>query len=152
MYWMLLPWKRYADFRGRSRRKEYWMFALLNVIVYLVLGVIVFGTGASMANLASTGPANPFAVYAILFRGSGLLFLLWWLIVLIPGLALAVRRFHDRDMSGWWLVGFVIANFIPLVNFVSAIVFLVLMLLPGTAGPNRFGPDPKDSSGAEVFS
>ena len=71
--------------------------------------------------------------------------------VLIPGLAVAVRRLHDRDLSGWWLLGFFVGYMIPLINFFVGIAFLVIMLLPGTPGPNRFGPDPKDPASAEVF-
>jgi len=149
--WMILPFKRYADFKGRSRRKEFWSFALLNLIVYAVLFAIVMGTGASMASLASADPNNPFAIYASLFSGTGIILAIWWLAVLVPTIAVTVRRLHDRDMSGWWYLGFFIAAFIPIVGFVSGIALLVLMLLPGTPGPNRFGPDPKDPTSAEVF-
>jgi len=62
-----------------------------------------------------------------------------------------VRRLHDRDMSGWWYLGVAVASIIPIVGFIASIAFLVLMVLPGTPGPNRFGPDPKDPTGAEVF-
>ncbi len=153
MDWMLLPLRRYADFTGRSRRMEFWMFAVLNVIVYAVLGVLVFGLmGGGEAMMGSIDPANPLAIYGSLFSGAGLLFVAWWLATLVPSIAVGVRRLHDRDMSGWWYLGFIVLSFIPLIGFVASIAYLVFMFLPGTVGPNRFGPDPKDPSGAETFS
>ena len=153
MEWMILPFRRYFDFTGRSRRMEFWMFALLNVIVYVVLGILVFGImGAGGGFGDNIDPNNPMSMYGEIFSGVGLLFVLWWLIVLIPGIAVGVRRLHDRDMSGWWYLGFVVASFIPLVGIVAGLAFLVLMVLPGTQGPNRFGPDPKDPGSAETFS
>jgi uncharacterized membrane protein YhaH (DUF805 family) len=149
--WMILPLKRYADFRGRSRRKEFWAFVLLNVIVYAALIAIMFGTGFSAASLAGADPTNPFAIYGSLFSGTGILLLIWGLAVLIPNIAVSVRRLHDRDLSGWWYLAFFIANFIPYINGLSSIAFLVVMCLDGTRGPNRFGPDPKDPASAEVF-
>lgn len=149
--WMILPLKRYADFNGRSRRKEFWSWVLLNIIVYAVLMAIVFGTGFSMASLAGADPSNPLAIYGAFFSGTGLLVVIWWLAVLVPNIAVSVRRLHDRDMSGWWYLGLVVANFIPFVNFIAGIAFLVLMCLEGTKGPNRFGPDPKDPTNAEAF-
>lgn len=152
MHWMLLPLKKYADFSGRARRMEYWMFALFQIIVYAVLAIIIFGAlGAGEAMLGEVDPANPLSVYGALFSGAGLLFLLWWLATLIPTIAVNVRRLHDRDMSGWWYLGFIVVSMIPLVGLIAAIGYLVLMFLPGTAGPNRFGPDPKDPSQVAAF-
>lgn len=132
MEWMLLPLKRYAEFSGRSRRKEYWMFTLGIIIVYLVLA-LVMGIGF-MGSDAGGG----------LLSGAGaVVFILFALAVFIPGLAVQVRRFHDIDKSGW----FVLLNFIP---YIGAIIVLVMMCLEGTKGPNRFGPDPKGPS-EEVF-
>ena len=132
MEWMLRPLKRYAEFSGRSRRKEYWMFTLGIIIVYLVLA-LVMGIGF-MGSDAGGG----------LLSGAGaVVFILFALAVFIPGLAVQVRRFHDIDKSGW----FVLLNFIP---YIGAIIVLVMMCLEGTKGPNRFGPDPKGPS-EEVF-
>lgn len=153
--WMIMPLKRFADFSGRSRRKEFWAFALLNLIVYVVLLAIVIGFGLSAREsliASAVNAENPYAIYAALFSGTGIILLIWWLAMLIPTIAVTVRRLHDRDMSGWWYLGFFIAMFIPLVSFVTGIVFLVFMCLEGTRGPNRFGPDPKDPAGVEVFS
>ena len=151
MDWMLLPLRKYAVFTGRSRRKEFWMFALLNVIVYVVIGALIFGMGGSgMFN--SVDPANPLAIYGALFGGVGLLLVAWMIGVLLPTIAVSVRRLHDRDMSGWWYLGFMVLSIVPFVGFIASIAFLVIMCLPGTLGGNRFGPDPKDPSGVDVFS
>lgn len=154
MDWMILPFKRFAEFSGRSRRKEFWMFALLNLIVYAVIFALMSMTGAfSMENLAAADPNDPFAIYGMMFSGIGLLLVLWWLIVLIPSISVGVRRLHDRNMSGWWYLGFIVASIIPVVGFIASIAFLVIMLLDGTPGTNRFGPDPKGRGGSdpEVF-
>lgn len=128
MEWMIMPLKRYADFRGRSRRKEYWMFFLLILIVGLGLGILTGGLGAMM---------DPTGAAADGMMGAGSIFMiLFYLAILIPALAVQVRRFHDQDKSGW----FVLLGFIP---FVGGIIVLVFMCLEGTKGENRFGPDPK---------
>lgn len=154
MEWMTMPLKRYADFSGRSRRKEYWMFFLLNILVIATVLILrsVVGGGASMMDAARNG-GGLLAIYGSLFSGIGILLALWWLATIIPNIAVNVRRLHDRDMSGWWYLGFIIVNFIPIIGGLIGLGYLVLMCLEGTKGPNRFGPDPKDSSGgADVFS
>lgn len=151
MHWMFLPLKRYFDFQGRSRRLEFWMFSLLNVLVLGVLGVITFMTGSTMEQVASADPNDPLAFYQIMFSGVGVLMAVWWLLVLIPSIAVAVRRFHDRDMTGWWYLGFIVLSLIPFIGFIASIAFIVVMALPGTDGPNRFGESPKDTVTADTF-
>jgi len=148
--WMLLPFKRYAEFSGRSRRMEYWSFILLNIIVYIVLGGIMVAGGFNLAALSNPAAMSTEGPGTLFYIGGGLLGL-YALAILIPSIAVVVRRLHDRDMSGWWYLGVVVASMIPFVGFIAGIAFLVLMLLPGTPGPNRFGPDPKDPASAEVF-
>ncbi|HEX8389010.1 MAG TPA: DUF805 domain-containing protein [Sphingomonas sp.] len=131
MNWMLLPLKRYADFQGRSRRKEYWMFALLMALLSIGLGLL----GGVFASVGADGWA----------LGALLPLTLFVVAVLIPSIAVQVRRFHDQDMSGWWIL----LNFVP---YLGGLVVLVFMCIGGTRGPNRFGPDPKDPSGAEHLS
>ncbi|MEL7688106.1 DUF805 domain-containing protein [Citromicrobium bathyomarinum] len=151
MEWMILPLKRYFDFQGRSRRLEFWMFALLNVIVFTVLSVIVFGTGATMSQIQAADPNDLGAIYGGMFSGLGILFVIWWLVVLIPSIAVSVRRLHDREMTGWWYLGFIVLSAIPLIGFVATIAFIVVMALPGTPGPNKYGPSPKEGVTAETF-
>ncbi len=127
MEWMLMPLKRYFDFEGRSRRKEYWMFTLLYALVMLVpltmliVGIVTSGDSDSMPLMASLGLSL-----------MGLIMLLG----LIPSLAVQVRRFHDQDKSGW----LALLNLIP---SIGGLIVLVFMCLEGTRGPNQYGPDPK---------
>lgn len=119
MNWYLEVLKKYADFGGRARRKEYWMFTLFNVLFSFVLGILdgFLGTVSRDA-------------------GIGLLGGLYTLAVLLPSLGVSVRRLHDTDHSGWWLL-------IALVPCVGAIVLLIFMVRDSTPGPNQYGPNPK---------
>jgi uncharacterized membrane protein YhaH (DUF805 family) len=87
----------------------------------------------------------------LFWLGIVLLFV-WALGIVIPSIAVTICRLHDRDMSGWWYLGFIVASMIPLVNFIAGIAFLIVMVLLGTKGANRFGPDPLDPEQVEVFS
>lgn len=158
MQWMILPFKRYFDFEGRSRRMEYWMFILFNTAVALVLTGPVLFTAFGVALDPELSAAGDDAVgEAILASMSGFgglslaLYGLFALFAFIPSIAVTVRRLHDRDMSGWWYLGFTVAGILPLVGLIASLVFLVLLLLPGTAGSNRFGPDPKNPYDEDVF-
>ena len=149
MEWMLLPLKRYAEFSGRSRRKEFWMFMLGYVIILsvLVIGMFAGRPLSSLedpAALESMAGGGTFIIFAILIG-------ITVLALFIPIIAVNVRRLHDRDMSGWWYLGFIVLSNIPFVGILISIGYLVLMALPGTNGPNRFGPDPKNPHSAEVF-
>lgn len=132
MEWMLLPLKRYADFSGRSRRKEYWLFTLATVVAYFVLFAILMGT----INF-ETGEGS---VFSGIF---GLMFVLFAFALLVPTLAVQVRRFHDQDKSGW----LVLLNLIP---YLGSLIVLVMMCLEGTAAENAYGPDPKGSDRALI--
>ena len=138
MNWYLKVLKQYVDFSGRARRKEYWMFTLFNVIIMVVLSAVdglVFGAGSFAGN---TDPGSVSASVNL-----GVLTTIYVLAVLLPSLAVSVRRLHDTDRSGWWLL-------IGLVPLVGGIVLLVFYVLAGTPGPNRFGADPKAvTAGAE---
>jgi uncharacterized membrane protein YhaH (DUF805 family) len=127
--WALLPLKRYADFSGRSRRKEYWLFALLVIVIALALALVT-GAGAMLMNPASALQTGGLGIGMILL-------FLFWLAIIIPSIAVQVRRFHDQDKSGW----FVLLNFVP---YIGSLIVLVFMCLEGTRGPNRYGPDPKE--------
>jgi uncharacterized membrane protein YhaH (DUF805 family) len=124
MDWMLMPLRRYADFNGRSQRKEYWMFVLGYFLAMIVVGV----------------------VYAISHLLGGIIFCVLALGLFVPAIAVMIRRFHDQDKSGW----FVLLHLIP---YVGGIIVLVFMCIEGTRGPNRFGPDPKGgaSNMGDVF-
>jgi uncharacterized membrane protein YhaH (DUF805 family) len=122
MKWYLQVLKKYADFSGRARRKEYWMFFLFNIIICIVLGII---DGVAGMNLG----------------GMGLLGLVYSLAILVPSIAVGIRRLHDIDKSGWW----VLIIFVPLIG---AIVLLVFAVMAGTPGDNRFGPEPAEEPAA----
>lgn len=150
MEWMLMPLRRYAEFSGRSRRMEYWMFALFIAIVYAVCFALMLGGGFSLLAFTDPATATPEAPGPLFWLGAGLIGI-FALAIIIPSIAVAVRRLHDRDMSGWWYLGFIVASMVPFVGFIAGIAFLVIMFLPGTPGPNRYGADPKDPNSASVF-
>ncbi len=132
MEWMLMPYRRYAEFSGRSQRKEYWMFYLFVMIVYVVLSIIM-SMGAPTIDPV-TGELSGGGALATI--GMGLLGV-FWLGTIIPALAVSVRRMHDQDRSGWWIL-------VPIAN-------LIFLFIDGTPGPNRFGPDPKGRGQGEAF-
>jgi uncharacterized membrane protein YhaH (DUF805 family) len=118
---------KYATFSGRARRSEFWFWALFAFLVNTVVAIIVSATGGYSINTETMMPE---------FGATYLLVVVVGLALLLPNLAVTVRRLHDTDRSGfWWFIG--------LVPFVGAIVLLVFMILEGTRGPNRFGPDPR---------
>jgi|SRR5210317_964216 uncharacterized membrane protein YhaH (DUF805 family) len=112
---------KYATFEGRAARPEYWWWILAMVILFTILGVV---DGAFIAPLMGFEPFQKEAGQP--------LSLLVSLGLLLPNLALAVRRLHDTDRSGWWLL-------IGLIPIVGSLVLLVFYILPGTQGQNRFG-------------
>ena len=119
MNWYIDVLKKYAVFSGRARRKEYWMFTLFNVIISFVLGLIdaiVFG--------AEEG-------------SMGMLGLIYAVAVLLPSLAVSVRRLHDTGRTGWWLL----IAFIPFLGWIALLIFMVLDSQPGD---NEYGPNPKE--------
>ena len=129
MNWMMLPFQRYAEFEGRSCRQEYWLFLLLNIIIYVFLSVFfVLNLGLAAAT-AGTGAWGPVAVLCVVLLG------VWGLVTFLPSLAVMVRRFHDQNMSGWFVL-------LALIPDLGSLVVLVFMCIPGTPGPNRFGADP----------
>jgi uncharacterized membrane protein YhaH (DUF805 family) len=123
MNWYLAVLKKYAVFAGRARRKEYWYFCLFNILIAMVLAIIT----------AVMGFVSPRTGLGLI--GSGLL-CLYSLAVLIPGIAVSVRRLHDTGKSGWWLL-------IGLVPFVGAILLLVFMVQDSQPGANQYGLNPK---------
>ena len=126
MEWYLAVLKKYAVFEGRARRKEYWYFALINVLIFIPLLII----GLIMAVATSSSEQN------IYFGLMYIPVLLYGIFIFLPSLAVTVRRLHDTNRSGWWYL----INFVP---WVGGIILLVLTVLDGTRGPNQYGPDPK---------
>ena len=120
MNWYLAVLKNYAGFSGRARRKEYWMFTIFNIIFAIVAMILDNVLGIAMAEI-----------------GYGPLYGLYALAMLIPGLAVSVRRLHDVGKSGWMLL-------IALIPLIGAIWLLVLMLTDSNPGENQYGSNPKE--------
>ena len=137
MEWMLMPYRRYADFSGRSQRKEYWMFVLFSLLVTMVCMAVMFAGGMS---LDESGQAAP----GILFWLGLVVLVIFAVGSIIPSIAVQVRRFHDQDKSGWM----VLIGFIP---YVGGLIVFIFMCLEGTRGPNRFGADPKNPTNSDIF-
>ncbi len=124
MNWYLKVLKQFADFNGRARRKEYWMFFLFNVIFAVVASQLDSLLGINFI----AGLYGP-------------IYLVYALVMLVPGLAVAVRRLHDIGKSGWMLL-------VALIPLVGSIWLLVLLASNGNQGDNAYGADPKASEAA----
>ena len=138
-----MPLRRYAEFDGRSRRMEYWMFTLFCVLVYAVL-LLIMAAGLPWAEITDMerpgAPSDPGVLFYIGMIG----IVVFALGTIIPNIAVTIRRFHDQDLSGW----FYLLNFIP---YIGGLIVLVFMFIDGTRGPNRFGDSPKYDNAAAVF-
>jgi uncharacterized membrane protein YhaH (DUF805 family) len=148
--WAKRPIQKYADFSGRAPRAEFWWFVLALIIAYVVVSIVENILGMSGMIAGAYGPLT-----LILMLGT-----------LIPQISVSVRRLHDTNRTGWWLllpiipycIGFALAgpammgggdmtgmglaSIFLVIGFVGAIVLLVFYVLPGTQGDNRFGSDP----------
>lgn len=113
MDWYLKVIKNYVGFDGRARRQEFWMFVLFNLIFSIAASILdtIIGT---------------YVLFGIIYS----------LAVLLPGIAVSIRRLHDTGRSGWWLL----ISFIPIIG---AIVLIYFAVLEGNQGENQYGPDPK---------
>ena len=118
MSWYISVFRNYDDFSGRARRKEYWLFLLINMAVMCVAAILDY--------VAGTHEVTRF----------GVLGLLWLAAIAVPSWAVGVRRLHDSGRSGWWLL-------VSLVPFIGPLAIIVLMLLPGTPGENEYGRNPR---------
>ncbi len=117
-YYKTVVLKKYATFSGRAARSEYWYFVLFNIIISIVLSMADGITGLKSDS------------------GSGLLSGIYSLAVLVPSLAVSVRRLHDTGKTGWWAL-------ICLIPVLGWIVFLIFMVTDSTPGDNQYGPNPK---------
>ena len=124
MYWLLRPWRHAFDFSGRSPRREYWLFVLQSYVLAIALVMVSFALDSPPYDLRSSA-ANTVLIVAGLF----------WLVSIIPGLAVAVRRLHDHDKSGLMLL-------LGLIPFIGGFILLFFMLTPGDEHENDYGPNP----------
>lgn len=204
MKWMFVPFRRYFDFSGRSRRLEFWMFILLQFIIsivyYTLLLALVFpammaamraaqdaryddgdfdspeSLGFEIGSAVSLPPDEMFGALGVAGIVLGGISLLYSLFAFIPSLAVSIRRLHDSNRTGWWVlapigvyvfaIAFlllgaispelivigVIGSIVGLIAFfATAVLLLVFYFLEGTRGPNRFGPDPKGPGYEQTF-
>ena len=119
MEWFMKALKKYAVFQGRAQRKEYWYYILFFVLFAIVVSLVENALGL----------ADP-------ETGSGPLSLVYSLALLVPSIAVAVRRLHDTGRSGWWIL-------IGLIPVVGAIVLIVFYVFDSEPGDNQYGPNPK---------
>ena len=122
MEYMLMPLKKYADFSGRSRRMDYWMFQLFFVLADIGVSII---TAVLSSRSDSLGMIGGLRALVLVFG------------CLVPSIAVAVRRMHDTNHSGWWAL-------VPIAS-------LIFAFTEGDRGDNDYGPDPK-GVGSDVFS
>jgi uncharacterized membrane protein YhaH (DUF805 family) len=137
MEWYLKVLRQYADFSGRARRKEYWMFVLFNIILPLggmfVLSFVFIVIESIISIDHRTGMSQAGYIISLII---GLIVILYFLAMIIPSLAVAVRRLHDTNQSGWMML-------IGLIPVLGGIWLLISMTLNGDEGDNQYGPDPK---------
>ena len=114
MNWYIEVLKKYVVFTGRARRKEYWFFALFNVIVSIALSLIDMLLGLDIG-----------------------LYFIYSLAIILPSLAVLVRRLHDTGRSGWWAL-------IALIPLIGVIVIIVFTVQDSKPGENKFGAYPKE--------
>lgn len=118
MNWYLAVLKKYADFEGRARRKEYWMFILFNILISFVIGILgaIIGETGGLITVSLSG--------------------LYSLFIFIPSIAVTVRRLHDTNRTGWWILIW----FIPVIGWVILFIFMILDSDPNA---NAYGENPK---------
>lgn len=137
MHWYFAVLKKYAIISGRARRKEFWLYMLVNWIVGIVLlGLfgVLFALAFPVLRSKAVGPGDILLLltaYYFIFLGD-----LYYMATVVPSVAVGVRRLHDTDLSGWWLL-------IGLVPVIGPIILIVLMARDSTPGENRFGLNPK---------
>lgn len=142
MEWMILPLRRYAQFSGRARPKEYWMYVLFLILCSMAISIVEAALGLGVTDRWAW--RHGWMMGAGAYHSGGPLTALFWLGTFVPSLAVSVRRLHDTDRSGWWLL-------LWLIPFVGWIILLVFMVTGGTRGPNRFGPDPVEAGEGRGF-
>lgn len=140
--------QKYATFSGRASRSEYWWFLLFVTLIAMAFFGIAGGIlGVSGIEQLQSGADIPIVV--MIFGGLGVIF---YLSMLLPIIAVTVRRFHDRDLSGWIYLAAIVLGFVPVVGFLASIAALVITVLKGTPGDNKFGRDPLGAEhSADVF-
>lgn len=130
---------KYASFYGRARRKEYWGFTLFTSLFWMIMAILIAVAIASSQSQSAyqQGPSGLVIVLAIVL-------IVGVLATILPGIAVTVRRFHDIGQSGWIVLIFYVAAAIPYVNFITSIIWLVMLCLNSQPHENKYGPPPKN--------
>lgn len=175
MEYMFMPLRRYADFSGRSRRMEFWMWQLFKFLVVIAFWIVMVALVGSAAMSGDPSALMAVGGVALILY---LLMMVFWLAILIPDIAVAVRRLHDTNRTGWWILAPIVPYIVAwvamlggastgsqsgmaaggligvialLAFFAMLITLLVFYFLEGTRGPNKYGPDPKSPAPDRVF-
>lgn len=120
-YFLDIITKKYADFSGRARRSEYWYFQLFNILFLMGVSLLTSLLGNSMAMIGS------------------IIIFVYALGIIIPSIAIVVRRLHDIGKSGWWY-------FIGIIPLIGTIIILIYLCTDSQSGRNEYGPNPKEES------
>lgn len=123
MKWYIKVLKNYANFQGRARRKEYWMFTLVNIFIGVIFAALMVSSGQK--------PGLESPIYTLL--------LIYQIAIIVPTVAVGVRRLHDTGYSGWWYL-------LILVPFLGPPALIIFFCLEGVSGENDYGPDPKNKT------
>ena len=139
--WALRPLKNYANFSGRASRAEFWWFFLFLFLLYLVvwIGMIaVVGVSAASGSPPSLGVIGAFGI-------AGIFMVLFWLAMIIPTIAVQIRRLHDTDRSGWWVGGF----YLGYIAYIVLMFRMLASLAPADGSPPNL--DSASGIGMQVF-
>ncbi len=134
MSWYIAALRKYAVFRGRARRKEYWIFQLIRY-TFFIAGLLLYP-------LFERLPASVEEQFGDIYL---LILYTYYAAMLLPELAVTIRRLHDTGRSGWWYL-------ISLVPYIGAVVLFIFVLQDSQYGENEYGPNPKDMEGSRQWS
>jgi uncharacterized membrane protein YhaH (DUF805 family) len=142
-------YKNYTNPEGRAQRSAFWWVQFYQSVMLLVFGIVIFmaeGGPSFYENLPKLLTPEEFPVLwgSLGFSGkvAGYCILAFSLVNFLPGIMLSIRRFHDLDRSGWWVLAFFIASNLPPTAILASFANIIWFMLQGTQGPNTYGPDP----------
>lgn len=144
--------EKFITFSGRASRSEYWYFVLFYFLVFVGSMLAMFMVG-SLDAFMDGDVSSMFSGFSAIIP---IALVLFGLGIIIPGIAVLVRRFHDVGLSGWWYLASILVSVIPVIGEaaggIASIAVFVITLLKGTTGANKYGPDPLvEQSTADVF-
>lgn len=139
MNWYKKAWQNYAQFSGRAQRAEYWWFTGINIIVIIVLRLIA--TSLVMASGQSVPETVTISMMLVLLIS--FILLVFALAIIMPSIAVTVRRLHDIGKSGWWYL-------LILIPFAGALIIFIMTLLDSEPSTNKYGANPKEESHVQL--